>query len=217
MNIRDKFLGGDPFAGYVPEFPFDVSWSSGIPTMTGEVFDHVFADKYQRPSLVVEVGTWKGDSALKMADYLAEGGTIVCVDTWLGNQDMHWFPDMHRRNGYPRVYYQFLSNVVLAGKQGVIVPMPITSHVAALLLASWNVKVDAVYVDASHDYHDVRRDLEDYWPLVRDGGVLFGDDYNMHGVSRAVGELSRQVSVEVEALSTSAENDRRLYFVMRKS
>jgi NAD(P)-dependent dehydrogenase (short-subunit alcohol dehydrogenase family) len=36
---------------------------------------------------------------------------------------------------------------------------------------------DLIYVDGSHDYDDVAADLAAYRPLVRPGGVMFGDDY----------------------------------------
>ena len=45
-----------------------------------------------RPSLIVEVGSWKGASAIHMADLAREldlAAEIVCIDTWLGNWQ-HW-------------------------------------------------------------------------------------------------------------------------------
>ena len=214
-DLRTAFLGVDPFVDYEPEFPLDVSWSNGIPIIGNAIFDRVFTGQHQKPSLVIEVGSWKGASALKMADYVAEGGTIVCIDTWLGDCNMYQFPDLHRKYGYPQVYYQFLSNVVHSGKQNVIVPMPVTSHVAALLLNSWGVKADAVYIDASHDYHDAKRDLEDYWPLVKDGGVLFGDDYSggFPGLMQAANEFSAQVSAKLKPFNNSIGQ---YYFIMEK-
>jgi hypothetical protein len=212
INLREAFLGKDPFIGYEPDFPLDLSWSTGIPNIDKTLFDHVFGG--QHPSLIIEVGTWKGDSAITMADYVADNGTIICVDTWLGSFEMYHFPDMYRKNGYPQVYYQFLSNVVHCGKQNIIVPMPITSHLAARLLRGWKVQADAIYIDASHDYHDVKQDLEDYWPLVKKGGVLFGDDFKWTGVAKAVNEVSKSLSVEVNSFTTPA--DGRLYYIMEK-
>lgn len=36
---------------------------------------------------------------------------------------------------------------------------------------------DFVYVDADHSYEGCLRDLTDWWPKVKPGGVLAGDDY----------------------------------------
>jgi hypothetical protein len=214
VDLRKAFCGVDPFVGYEPEFPLDTSWSNGIPEISNQIFEHVFVNQHQRPSLIIEVGSWKGASAIKMTNYVAEGGAIVCIDTWLGSYEMYQFPDMYRKNGYPKVYYQFLSNVIHSGKQNIIVPMPITSNVAAALLRTWGVKADAVYIDGSHDYYDTKQDLENYWPLVKEGGVLFGDDYEgFPGVRRAADEFSAQVSSKIEPFNSTLGQ---YYYIMEK-
>lgn len=53
---------------------------------------------------------------------------------------------------------------------------------------------DWIYIDASHDYDDVKRDLNDYYPKIKSGGWIAGDDYGrrgvwQHGVKRAVEEF----------------------------
>lgn len=60
---------------------------------------------------------------------------------------------------------------------------------------------DWVYVDASHYYEDVKRDLADWLPKVKRGGYFCGDDYGRrsfwdHGVTRAVDELIAAGGVE---------------------
>lgn len=37
--------------------------------------------------------------------------------------------------------------------------------------------VDFIYVDARHDYCGVMEDIEAWWPKLRPGGVMAGDDY----------------------------------------
>lgn len=36
---------------------------------------------------------------------------------------------------------------------------------------------DWIYIDAMHDYKNVRDDLEEWWPKLRDGGIISGDDF----------------------------------------
>lgn len=50
---------------------------------------------------------------------------------------------------------------------------------------------DIVYIDASHDYENVRDDILAWRPKVRPGGFLCGDDYvnGWDGVIRAVDEV----------------------------
>ena len=40
-----------------------------------------------------------------------------------------------------------------------------------------NSSLDFIYVDASHLYADVRADLEAWWPKLKHGGLMAGDDY----------------------------------------
>ena len=164
------------------------------------------------PSVIIEVGSWKGQSAINMGGVVKALGLsckIFCVDTWLGALEF-WVGDLAGNRerdlglkfGYPSVYYQFLSNVIHAGLQDVIVPFPNTSLIGARYFKSEGVVADLVYIDASHDFEDVLMDLYAYHPLVRSGGVMFGDDYTSAwpGVVRAVDEYARVKGLVLEVL-----------------
>jgi hypothetical protein len=162
----------------------------------------VFRDLVEsvRPQVVIEVGSWLGASAIHMATVCRELGLatkVYCVDTWLGAEEFwgrfHYTPDRNLllRNGYPQVYYSFLSNVVEFGLEDVIVPVPNTSLIGAKILSQLGVSANLIYIDASHDYLDVKLDIEAYRRLLAPAGVMFGDDFhNDHfpGVARAVRE-----------------------------
>ena len=157
-----------------------------------------------RPRLIVEVGTWKGASALHMAavcDDLDMACPIVCVDTWLGayefigSQDAD--RDLMRIHGWPGVYYQFLANVVRAGQQDRIRPFPQTSLIAARWLWHHDIRADLIYIDGSHDAADVAADIQSYTPLLSERGVLFGDDFDhWPDVRRGVASVGRTFDVE---------------------
>lgn len=194
MDWRHFFLT-DPFEG-VRLVPEDLQgWGSDDPIF-GQVIERV------RPSLIVEVGSWKGRSAVNMArlcERLNLQTTLICVDTWLGSLENYAkHTDVNRglhealkfEAGYPTLHRQFMSNILHAGLRERIIPLPVTSTIAARLLAEKAVQADLVYLDASHDYEDCSRDLENYWPLVREGGILFGDDYIFWpGVTQAVDQF----------------------------
>ncbi len=147
-----------------------------------------------RPQVVIEVGTWKGLSArtmgFEMKSY-TNAGKIYCVDTWLGNYEF-WYSqdkefDLKLINGYPSVYYNFLSNVKHWNLDSIIVPVPMPSNIAYKLFKErLNVSAKVVYVDGSHETEDVYKDLSSYINLVEPGGIIFGDDFNKESVKAAV-------------------------------
>jgi hypothetical protein len=161
-----------------------------------------------KPRLIVEVGTWKGASALEMAAVIRELGLstqILCIDTWLGalefwtdQNDPERYLSLQLRHGYPTVFYQFLANVCHQGFQDRIVPFPQTASVAASWLRYYGISADMIYLDASHEEEDVYLDLFNYWDSLCANGILFGDDYSWDGVRLAVNrfanEQGRQIS-----------------------
>ena len=122
---------------------------------------------------IVEVGSWKGASAIHMAQTAGSLGlrpTVICIDTWLGTFEVvclvSYSQQSAPRNGWPLVYYQFLANVVRTGYGEQIVPLPQTSQIGLRLIRNSGIKPELIYVDASHDYIDVKQDLETSWECV---------------------------------------------------
>lgn len=154
------------------------------------------------PSHIIEVGTWKGQSALHMADIVKElnlSCMITCVDTWLGSLEFIKEPgdaerDLMLKNGYPQVYYQFLSNVIHRNHQDIIKPFPATSLIAARWFKANNITAQLIYIDASHDTDDVIADMRAYYDIAT--GALFGDDYGWQSVKEAVDMFGKEVTFE---------------------
>lgn len=137
------------------------------------------------PKIIFEVGAWKGQSTINMARYLKQENidcVIYSIDTWLGAVEFWEWGDesrnLHLKNGYPQVYYQFLSNIIHNGVEKYVIPFPTSSISAARYFAQNEIKADLIYIDASHEEDDVYMDLKYYYPLLTKGGKIFGDDYN---------------------------------------
>ena len=167
--------------------------------------EHVAASDSKTP-LVIEVGSWKGKSAIAMAS-ACETATVVAVDTWLGAPEFWtWGAGDPTRggslrfvDGFPTVFYTFTKNVKASGLHDRICPLPLSSVQAAEVLLHHQIAADIVYIDAAHEYGQVTADLEAYWPLVVSRGTMFGDDYGVWpGVARAVDEFARRQGVVVD-------------------
>lgn len=186
--FRHKIHKVDPYAGLLQTKDIDLQGWGGHDLVLKEMI------RQYRPRTVVEVGTWKGQSAVTMAleaRALQCTTEIICVDTWLGAEEF-WYnlddPDRYKsfamRNGYPQVYYTFLNNVVAYGLEPWITPFPISSVQGALVLDHFDVLADMVYIDAGHSYDAVYADCVAYWPVT--SKVMFGHDARMDSVKSAI-------------------------------
>ena len=140
------------------------------------------------PSIVIEIGVWKGGSTVFMANHMKMANmasVVIAVDTWLGSSE-HWLVDVYFAgmsilNGYPANYQKFASNVLRSGVANNVVPLPIDSINASRVIRGANILPDMIHLDAAHDYDCVLADLKAWWPLLKPGGLLVGDDYSTDG------------------------------------
>jgi len=201
--LKDEAYAGLDTIGHVPDF-FGLCRSDLAP-----VFQHLLESRFcgRKELLVVEVGSYVGWSAIKMAEVCASRGvkvTILCVDTWLGSPEFytqsHWL-HLKKVQGYPTIFHHFTRNIKSLGFHDVIVPLPLASASAAELLAHYKVEPDLIYVDAAHEYESVKMDLSYYWKLLKSGGVMFGDDFSWPGVKKAVEEFCAEKIVQLHNMS----------------
>lgn len=157
-----------------------------------------------RPKTIVEIGSWKGHSAVFMVDCLRREGIfcdVVCVDTWLGSQE-HWLKSDFRKllkltRGRPSFYEDFLSNIVSARAESFVLPLSLPSATAAEVLRHYEVSADLIYVDAGHGYSDVMGDITSYFDLVAPGGIMFGDDFPHNPLKKAVRDFARLKGLQI--------------------
>lgn len=160
-----------------------------------------------KPKTIVEVGTWKGASAVNMAKLALEQGIlpdeleVVCVDTFLGSVEhytmLSTFNTENRKHGRPVIYEQFLSNIVHQDLTNVITPFPIDSGNGALALNDWKVQADLVYVDAAHDFEYVQVDFIRYANILRPGGYMLIDDWHHQPIKEAAKNIFGEKVFEI--------------------
>lgn len=198
MNLISDLYETSPYEGFDPgDYPADLQgWGSD---------DAIFRDAIEavRPAVIIEVGTWKGASAIHMAAITRELGLdtkIICIDTWLGSPEHFlasqpgWRESLLLRNGFPHLYYTFLANVMRAGFQDTIIPLANTSDNAAVILQQKQITADLIYIDAAHEEEAAYRDFKNYWQLLAPSGILLGDDYmSWPGVTAAAHRFAIEV------------------------
>lgn len=143
--------------------------------------------------LAVEVGSWLGCSTRYIASSLAEDGVLYAVDTWAGSTQ----ETLHMQDPrLPFLYQQFLSNVIHANLTHKIIPIRMNSVEAAKAL---NVKADLIYLDGAHDTQSVLYDIAFWYPHLKEGGVMCGDDWLWETVRAAVLESAKNLGRKVNA------------------
>jgi predicted O-methyltransferase YrrM len=143
---------------------------------------------------ILEIGSWVGASALSFGQGLRlhnnARGTITCVDAWkpFFNRETHndnVYISMEKALSSEAAYQLFSHNIStlpesitcqhLRGKSDNI--LPILREGA----------FDIIFIDADHSYTPVLKDIKNSLALVRDGGIICGDDLNLqlHEVDEA--------------------------------
>jgi len=173
--------GSDPFEAIKPTIPDFQGWASDHPYLRraiGEI----------RPSICLEIGVWKGGSVITMAEEMNKlgiDGAIIAVDTWLGAWDHwlqpEWFSHLKFENGYPTIFNTFVANIVARKLEDKVIPLPLDSLNAAKVVSHYGIAIDLLHIDGGHDFSAVTADLNAWWPLLREGGILIGDDYHSSG------------------------------------
>lgn len=185
-GVDDSEKGDVQIEGWMP-----AEFSPGFE----RALSHCTSHHCTTPLIVIEVGSWKGLSANRMAHLCKKNGVaagVICIDTWLGSPE-HMEGEsashgMRRVNGIPTLLSDFARNTKTAGNDDIIYPFPISSAQGASYLMNQGVLADIVYIDAGHEYESVLLDLTMFWRILRPGGVMIMDDYRWPGVRRAIDE-----------------------------
>lgn len=203
--LRDVlFRGCDPYLGIdSQDLQEDLQgWGSDHPILA-------WAVENSSSPLIIEVGSWKGRSAINMAKAATASSLvreILCIDTWLGSAEhwlaaesnIEWYESLGIKNGRPEIYKTFLGNVILNKCQDIITPLPLSSDAAFHVLKALGVSSSLIYIDGSHELAAVMRDIECYWQLLSPDGIMILDDYQAWpGVTQAVNSFAHVNGISV--------------------
>lgn len=140
-------------------------------------------------SVMVEVGSWVGRSSCYVASLIRKSGKNIdfyCVDTWEGSEEHVDIIKSMNEEG-KTLFDEFKNNVRECGLEDYITPIRMESVEAAKTFE--DNSIDFVHIDAAHDYENVMNDIKAWYPKVKPGGLITGDDYGWDGVYRAVNEF----------------------------
>lgn len=152
--------------------------------------------KKRNVKVVIELGSWMGKSTKHIAETIPEDGIVYAVDHWLGNPQSR----VNTPQLIPTLYEQFLSNMIHSGLAHKVVPLRMTTQEAIEYFYENDIVPDLVYVDASHEEHDVYNDVCAYYPLIEENGIICGDDWGFGDlpIQRAVKRFANEHNLRIE-------------------
>lgn len=141
--------------------------------------------------LFLEIGAWKGKSTFFLAEQIIDQGKniqIFSVDFWEdeNNEAQYW---ELLKGSKVSLYEEFLNNMLATKTQEVITPFKMSSDKFFEIMKGSSPKFDFIYIDGSHQYDQVKKDVQNSLVHLKSGGLLAGHDYNAEGVKQAVDEV----------------------------
>lgn len=204
-NISDPYAHFQPPADMAPNYWYGSVFARAHVDLAKLLVRHAGPDGY-----IVELGSFIGNSATVWANTAKAFGwstPVVCIDTWLGDLVM-W--EMKGKllgtpsaTGQPRLYEQFMLNVIGANVSSHVVPMRLPAETGLRYLERRVLfgKLPAprvIFLDTAHSYPETTLEMERAWDILAPGGYLTGDDYTHYfpPVQQAVNEFVRSKGVE---------------------
>ena len=140
------------------------------------------AERCAGRGVIVEIGSWKGKSTIWLASgsRRGAGARVYAIDPHTAESD-----NLATQSAVP-TYDEFIANVRRAGVADLVVPLVTTSAEAA---RTFDGPVELLFIDGAHDYANVARDFELWFPRVVPGGTIaFHDTVAWEGPRRLVAE-----------------------------
>jgi len=161
----------------------------------------IIASKLPKNAVVVEIGSFKGKSTSCIALGSPKDTKIYVIDTFEGNQK-DFSEGVQFLGG--NFYNEFDSNLKKIGERRKITAIKGHSQTVG---KKWNKKIDFLFIDGSHIYEDVKRDVEMFYPWLKPGGIIA-----LHDVHRNFPGVLKVWNQEVKNKLLASVNIHTLFF-----
>ena len=146
-----------------------------------------YLNKTKKNIDLLEIGSWFGASTLSWAQGLLKykklNSSITCIDAWEPFFDMETHADQNYASEMEQLletefaYNVFLHNIRTIKKE--IKTQHYRGKSENILHQLKDEIYDVVFIDADHAYNSVSKDIKSSLRLVKDGGIICGDDLNL--------------------------------------
>ena len=160
-------------------------WENLEGVFTFQILYSNMVQQFPSDSVFVEIGVWKGKSAVYMAEKIKESRKKInfwAVDVFNGMNENPEDKDI-KAGTLLKTYYKNIE--------------PVKEFIQTLIGDSKELytkfeddSIDFLFIDGDHRYEGIKKDLQLWFPKIKNGGIIAGHDYEEPscGVKRAVDE-----------------------------
>ena len=132
---------------------------------------------------ICELGVFRGKNLWDLA-MLSDADLVVGIDAWDQKIDHLWTQETHDQN-----YNYVMQKVVEKIKRKCHkIDIKILRGDHSILVKEFdNEYFDYVYIDSDHSYECVKKDINQWYPKIKEGGIIAGHDYCKRTVKRDTG------------------------------
>jgi predicted O-methyltransferase YrrM len=154
-----------------PILPFSVFGDRRLSSCEMSQSDYVIIARIlidNKPLSILEIGAWSGScTCLFGLDVKERGGHVVSVDNFGGSAGSNQTKNCEEAR---RLFFE---NIKRFGIEDSVQVIEKSTDDVEL-----NEEFDLVFIDADHRYSQLIKDLKKFWPLVKEGGIMAGHDFD---------------------------------------
>lgn len=129
--------------------------------------------------IFVEIGAYLGKSTIYMANEILNSKKKIffyVIDSFIGE------PSENNEN----LYEKYLVNISKYGVDKIVNTIKSDSKIAFKKLP--RRKISFLFIDGDHSFEGIKKDIVNYYPLVKKGGIIAGHDYYHPPIKKMVDE-----------------------------
>ena len=150
----------------------------------------------------VEIGVYKGRSLFSVAQAFKDNeGKAYGIDPYVEEYDLektlkNWINKFLKGIDFEAMYNQVIMNTEVFELSKVVEIIRKTSTEAAPYFK--NIKIDMLHIHGNHDCESVQDDINNYTPLIREGGIIVFDFVNRDSVKHCYDQYKNDYIILLE-------------------
>jgi len=136
-------------------------------------------------SITIEVGCWEGRSICSVADIIKQKNIrVFCIDTFQGSN-----PPTEKAAKELEIKNRFFQNIKNYDIEKNIITVVYNSLEVFDIVYIPDESIDFFYIDGSHEFNDVIRDVKNAIKKTKKLKIIAGHDYSIESVKMAINDM----------------------------